>query len=139
MEAIDWAYAYCTNHSNLDAGRIVLAGLSNGGIGVSRAACRTPDRYRGLIYISGVMEDDVMTSPEFLREKAEKHVLVIHGGQDERIPLRYIEHTLAGLPVSIAVETHFHPDEDHFLFLSKREEVLETVFRWLTAHASTKD
>ncbi len=68
METIDWAYAYCAKHSELDAGRVVLAGLSNGGIGVSRAVSRNPGRYRGLLYISGVMEEDVMASPSYLQK-----------------------------------------------------------------------
>ena len=58
METIDWAYTYCINHLELDAQHILLAGLSNGGIGVSRAASRNPTRYQALLYISSVMEED---------------------------------------------------------------------------------
>lgn len=131
MEAIDWAYAYCTNRSELDPGHIVLAGLSNGGIGVSRAVCRNPGRYCGLLYISAVMEEDVMASPAYLQGCKEKPVLVVHGGQDERIPLKYVEQPLARLSGKVAVETKYYPGEDHFLFLSKRAEVLDDVFHWM--------
>jgi predicted esterase len=128
MEAIDWACSYCTNHSELDAGRIVLVGLSNGGIGVSRAVCQNSGRLRGLIYISGVMEGDVMASPSFIQGCKGKSVLVIHGDQDERIPLKYVEQTLAGLTGTAVVKTKYYANEDHFLFLSRRDEVLEDVF-----------
>jgi hypothetical protein len=128
MEAIDWAYGYCTNHSELDAGRIVLAGLSNGGIGVSRAVCQNSGRFRGLIYISGVMEGEVMASPGFMQGCKGKSVLVIHGDQDERIPLKYVEEPLAGLTGTVAVKTKYYANEDHLLFLSRRAEVLEDVF-----------
>jgi len=128
MEALDWAYAYCTNHSALDAGRIVLAGLSNGGIGVSRAVCQNPGRFRGLLYISAVMEAEVMASPAFSQGCQGKPMLVLHGGEDERIPLQYVEQPLAGLIGTAAVKTKFYAGEDHFLFLSRRVEVLEEVF-----------
>ncbi|HUR45143.1 MAG TPA: hypothetical protein VMZ27_04625, partial [Candidatus Saccharimonadales bacterium] len=128
MEAIDWAYSYCTNHSELDADRIVLVGLSNGGIGVSRAVCQNSGRFRGLVYISGVMEGDVMASPRFMQGCKGKPVLVIHGDQDERIPLKYVEEPLRGLTATVAVKTKYYADEDHFLFLSRRAEVLEDVF-----------
>lgn len=131
MEAIEWASGYCTNHPELDASRIVLAGQSNGGLGVSRAVCRNPDRYRGLIYISGVMESDVMNSAAYLQACKGKPVLVIHGGQDERIPLKYVEQPLAGLSGKVVVEKKYYSEEDHFLFLSKRAEMLEDVFGWI--------
>jgi len=115
----------------LDAGRIVLAGLSNGGIGVSRAVCQNSERFRGLIYISGVMESAVMESPSFLQSCKGKPVLVIHGDQDERIPLKYVEQRLAGLTGKVEVKTKYYPSEDHFLFLSRRAEVMEDVFSWM--------
>jgi len=130
-EAIDWAYAYCTNHSELDAGRIVLAGLSNGGIGVSQAVCQNSARFRGLIYISAVLQNDVMSSPAFLQGCKGKSALVIHGDQDERIPLKYVEQPLAALAGNAEVKTKYYPGEDHFLFFSRRAEVLADVFSWM--------
>jgi predicted esterase len=132
LEAIDWAYDYCTNHPALDAERIVLAGLSNGGRGVSRAVCQNPGRYRGLIYISGVIESEVLASPAFIEGCKGKSVLVIHGEEDERIPLKYVEQSLAGLTCTAGVKTRYYASEDHFLFFSRRAEVLDDVLRWMT-------
>jgi predicted esterase len=134
MEAIDWAYAYCTNQSEFDSGRIVLAGLSNGAIGVSRAVCQDSGRFRGLIYISPVMEADVMASPAFMQGCKGKPLLVIHGDQDERIPLKYVEQPLAGLTGTAAVTTRYYANEDHFLFLSRRTDVLNDMFNWMAPH-----
>jgi pimeloyl-ACP methyl ester carboxylesterase len=131
MAAIDWAYDYCAKHSELDAGRIVLAGLSNGGLGVSRAVCRNSGRFRGLIYISAVLEGDVLASPAFMQACKGKLVLVIHGDQDERIPVGYVKQHWAGLTGTAAVKTSYYADEDHFLFLARRAEVFNDVFSWM--------
>lgn len=131
MEAIDTAYEYCARHPGLDAQRIVLAGLSNGGIGVSRALCLNPQRYRGLIYISPVLEPDVVGSPVFAQACAGKPILVLHGDEDERIPRRYVEEPLRSLAGKVSVEAKYFPGEDHFLILSKRDEVLEEVRKWI--------
>ncbi len=124
VEMVDTAYDYIAHHAELDASRVVLAGLSNGGIGVSRAFCRTPERYKGLIYISAVMEEEVMASQEFVKACVGKRILALHGDQDERIPLRYVKGPLASLSAKVEVQTQFYSGEDHFLFLSKRDELL---------------
>jgi predicted esterase len=131
MEAIDIAYEYCRRHPELDSQRIILAGLSNGGIGVSRAMCLNPERYCGLVYISPVLEPDVVGSPVFLQACAGKPILVLHGDEDERIPRRYVEEPLRSLAGKVSVEAKYYAGEDHFLILSKRDEVLEQVGKWM--------
>jgi len=131
MEAIDAAYDYCLHHPDLDVTRLALAGLSNGGIGVSRAFVRNPERYRALIYISAVMEPDVMGSAAFQQACLGKPVLVLHGEQDERIPLRYVQGSLALLGSKANIKTNIYPGEDHFLFLSKRDEISADIAQWL--------
>ena len=128
LDANDSAYDYCRHTPELDADRVILAGLSNGAIGVSREACRNPGRYRGLIYISAVMEPDVMSSTAFQQGCKDKPVLVLHGDQDERIPRKFVELPLRGLPARVTAK--FYPDEDHFLFFSKSAEVMEDIFDW---------
>jgi pimeloyl-ACP methyl ester carboxylesterase len=133
MGAIDAAYEYCARHPELDARRVVLAGLSNGGIGVSRAMCMHPERYRGLVYISPVLEPEVVGSPVFVQACAGKPVLVLHGDEDERIPRRYVEEPLRSLGGKVSVTAKYYPGEDHFLILSKRDDVLEEVAKWMNA------
>ncbi len=131
MEVIDVAYEYCAHHPELDTNRIILAGLSNGGIGVSRGMCLHADRYCGLVYISPVLEPDVVGSPVFVQACAGKPILVLHGDQDDRIPRKYVEEPLKSLAGKVSVDAHYFPGEDHFLILSKRDEVLEQVGKWM--------
>lgn len=131
MEAIDAGYQYCAGHPDLDAQHIVLAGLSNGGIGVSRAMCLHPDRYWGLVYISPVLEPDILGSLVFVQACAGKSILVLHGDEDDRIPRKYVEEPLKSLAGKISVEAKYFPGEDHFLILSKRDAVLEEVGNWM--------
>jgi len=116
----------------LDVSRIYLAGLSNGGTGVSRAALDIPDRFRGLIYISGVIEPSVVTSDAFLEGWEGKPVLVVHGEADRRIPVAGVRSTVGKMEAGgIAVSYVEYPDEDHFLFLARLDEVLDNVAGWL--------
>jgi dipeptidyl aminopeptidase/acylaminoacyl peptidase len=80
------------------------------------------------------MEGDVMASPAFIQGCKGKSVLVIHGDQDERIPLKYVEQPLAALTGTAAVKTRYYAREDHFLFLSRPAEVLNDVFNWMAYH-----
>jgi pimeloyl-ACP methyl ester carboxylesterase len=129
MEAVDAAYRACLQQPDVDPKRIVLAGLSNGGLGVSRAASLNPARYQGLIYLSAVLEPEVVNSAAFRQGCAGKPVLVIHGSEDERIPRLFIDPVLADLPLKI--QTKFYPHEDHFLILSRRSEVMADIARWM--------
>ncbi len=49
----------------IDAGRVYLAGLSDGGKGVTRTAAAHPDHYRGLIYLSPTMLLAELGAPAF--------------------------------------------------------------------------
>jgi pimeloyl-ACP methyl ester carboxylesterase len=116
----------------LDGDRIYLVGLSNGGTGVSRVASEMPERFRGLVYISGVIESSIVTDHSFLRDWRDRPVLVIHGGADRRIPVSTARLAVAGME-SGGVDVSYveYPDEDHFLFLSRLEEVLQDVSMWM--------
>ena len=131
LEAIEAAYDYCKGLQAVDSNQIYLAGLSNGAIGVSREVSAHPERYHGIIYISGVMEPDVMAGPGFVNGCIEKPILVLHGEQDERIPPPFIRDTIALLPGSMHIETHFIPDQDHFLILDAFDTVDQTVSHWM--------
>jgi pimeloyl-ACP methyl ester carboxylesterase len=116
----------------LDDDHIYLIGLSNGGTGVSRVASEMPERFRGLAYISGVVESSIVTSDSFLGDWRGRPVLVVHGGVDRRIPVSTARLAVAGME-SGGVDVSYveYSDEDHFLFLSRLEEVLQDVSKWL--------
>lgn len=126
--AVERALALATRELPIDGTRIYLAGISNGATGVSRAAARNPALYRGLVFLSPVLEPEIVCSAEFIRGWKDRPVLVVHGEDDERIPKASIDAAVesmhqAGVPVKYLL----YPREDHFLFLSKLDNVLEDV------------
>ncbi|MCP4695741.1 MAG: alpha/beta fold hydrolase [Gammaproteobacteria bacterium] len=133
VATIEAARQYCIQHPELDEKRIILAGLSNGGLGVSRAASLNPHAYQGLLYISGVMERNVLISPEFVQGWKKRPVFIIHGSQDARIPKDYVDRRILDLyHNNIRPEVKFYDDEDHFLFFSKRFEMMEEIHQWIS-------
>jgi predicted esterase len=119
---------------NLDKDRMYLAGLSNGGLGVSLSAKATPELYRGLIFISPVMETGVINSKTFQAAWAGRPMIVVTGEADERVPIGYVDEQVKHLQEGgISVSYLKYPDEDHFLFFSELESVLKDISGWLSA------
>jgi predicted esterase len=117
----------------IDPARVYLAGLSNGGLGVSRAAFADPDRYRGLIFISPVIDINIVDGKTFLDQWRDRPVLVIAGEADERIPYDYVTKRITLLKAAgVDVTQSAYPGEDHFLFFSQADNVLNDISQWLT-------
>lgn len=117
---------------DLDASRIVLAGLSNGGLGVSRGAIEFPDALRGLIYVSPVIEPSRVGGEAFTRAWKGRPVLVLHGEEDDRIPMEYVEEAVAGMKGGgVNVTFRRYVGEEHWLFFSRRKEIAAVVAGWL--------
>jgi predicted esterase len=132
LEAIEGARQHCIDHPRMDGKRIILAGLSNGGMGVSRAASTTPAAYAGLVFISPVIERDAIGTKRFLNGWNGRRVLVLHGSIDRRIPLQYVEKAVALLEEhGVNVESKFYADEDHFLLFSAWNQVSSDIAAWI--------
>jgi pimeloyl-ACP methyl ester carboxylesterase len=115
----------------LDEKRVYLAGLSNGGLGVTSLAAIYPERFRGLIFLSPVMAESV-DQRSFHEHWAGRPVLVVTGETDERIPVKYVSDRVGRmLSGGVAVEYITFPGEDHFLFFSQRTRVLNAISEWL--------
>lgn len=135
VDAIERARQYCVSNPRFDPSRIYLAGLSNGGIGVSLGATRSPNSYRGLIYISPVLDPDVLQTNEFRTTWKDKPILVIHGDSDNRIGINYVSRTVGTLEKNgLHVEHEFYPGQTHFLFFTIREKVLARIAEWLSTN-----
>lgn len=119
--------------ANIDENQLYLAGLSNGGSGVSQLALTAPKMFQGLIFLSPVMDTNIVDSAPFQTAWANRPVLVISGEADKRIPIRYVEDRVANMEQSnINITTAIYPKEDHFLVFSQPESVMQTVAEWLT-------
>jgi pimeloyl-ACP methyl ester carboxylesterase len=99
--------------------RIFLAGLSNGAIGTSRLADEYKKELSGLILISGADPNATIT---------ELPVLVIHGRNDERIPVSLMEEYVAAAGQEATYRLF---EGDHFLLLKQADQVQEIIINWL--------
>lgn len=135
VEAANRALDDAATVVKLDSDRIYLAGLSNGGLGVSRLAATSPERFQGLIFLSPVMDTRYVDSVEFLDDWRGRPVLVITGEVDRRVPVSYVESRVSGLQNGgVDVSYVSYPGEDHFLFFSQLISVLDDVSLWLSEH-----
>lgn len=119
-----------------DPDRIVLAGLSNGGRGVTRALVEHPERWAGVMLLSAVAEPSVL-SPEPGSSLsswtcAGKPALVLHGGADDRVPLAMADAAAQALTEhGCAVTRHVDDARDHFSVLSHAADARDVVTAWL--------
>lgn len=130
--AIERARQWCAAQPGFDAKRIYLAGISNGGRGLVRAASEHPDAYAGLISVSGYWEPDKVSQGDFLQAWNRRPVLLIQGSDDLCVPtsgvrgVRDLFH-LNGVDAEY-VEIH---GADHFMFFTHREKAMEVIVEWL--------
>lgn len=122
----------------LDMNRIHLAGLSNGGLGVSRvAASGLGKRFRSLIFLSAVCDEAAIATNAFQEQWLGKPVLIITGTDDDRVPLDYVGGYVSSMRISGArIEMSTYEGADHFLFFSHRDRCLEQLARWFTRYSA---
>jgi pimeloyl-ACP methyl ester carboxylesterase len=117
---------------DIDENRIFLAGLSNGGLGLSQLAETHPEMFQGLIFFSPVMNTSIVDGSSFQTAWANRPVLVITGTDDRRIPLAYVETRVDKMAAGgVDVSSVIVPDEDHFLFFSQPDRIVNEMTRWL--------
>jgi predicted esterase len=117
----------------IDLSHVHLAGLSNGGLGVSYvAASEAGRRFHSLIFLSPVCDEAALGSQAFSIQGRDKPVLIITGQDDDRVPLPFVV-TCAGIMKSAGarVEMSAYAGADHFLVFSHRERFLEQMSDWL--------
>ena len=119
---------YIISNPRLNSSQKYIAGLSNGGIGVLNELQRSGSEYKACILISAVTDEHILNSTSFKNETKAVPFLLIHGSQDERIPAilsREAEKTLK------LQEKHVSSliinDGDHFVFFSKRFEIINNI------------
>jgi pimeloyl-ACP methyl ester carboxylesterase len=96
---------------------VVLAGLSNGGIGASRLALRVRASLSGLVLVSGCDPDAPAVAVP---------TLVVHGANDRRIPAA-VGRACAEHDGADYVEL----DSGHFMLVDRDEALVRAVRTWL--------
>ncbi len=136
LRAVEAALDDAAKSVPLDMNQVHLAGLSNGGLGVSRvASSELGKRFRSLIFISGVCDDPAIDAGAFANQWGGKPVLIITGEADDRVPFSYVNRYASSMRDSGAlVEMHSYEDADHFLFFSHRDRCLRQLSDWLKLH-----
>ncbi len=118
--------------AQIDQKKIYLAGLSNGGRGVSRLAGQFPDKFKGLIYISPVIEPHLLNTKIFIDQWLKKPILIISGNEDDRIPIQSIEdQTKKWMSSNMDITLHLYPHEDHFLIFNQTQNIFEIISAWI--------
>lgn len=137
LTEISGALDYCRGRPDFDDQRIFLAGLSNGGAGVTFAAPSLADKIAGRIYLSPVIDPEALGAPNYGAAAGRSPVLVVTGADDNRVPTDYVERGVAALrKTGVSVEYQVIPNEDHFLLFSQTDQVMSLVGDWLKKQAA---
>ncbi len=118
----------------VDPTHVYLAGLSNGGRGMTRTLRNGPARYRGLLFVSAVIEPRVLDEGPLDPSWRGVPALVLHGERDDRIPLDYADEGVAALrDQGLDVRYVTLAREDHYLIFTDTPRVLREADAWLDA------
>jgi pimeloyl-ACP methyl ester carboxylesterase len=125
--AVERARRHAVETLGADSTRVFLAGLSNGGRGITRALAANGDAYRAVIAISAVLETELIDVRVSVRAR-NMPALVVYGTEDDRIPTSHETQGAAALAgAGLRVRSHAYEGEDHFLLFSRRVEVLDEI------------
>ncbi len=124
VEAVERARLDASARWPIDPDRVYLGGISDGGVGVTRSGSAHPDRYRALIYVSPTMHLDELAAPGYVNGWRGRPILVLQGGRDRNVPRSTVDPAVDLLRrQGAAVDYRVFPDEDHFLFFSRRDAI----------------
>ena len=134
-EAFDRAMLAAGKHVRVALENVHVAGLSNGGLAVSQLASVRGLRLRSVIFLSPVFDGERIGSNDFALQCRTRPMLVLTGGEDDRIPLGYVESAVGVIAGAGAVPSlDVVPAANHFLLFSHRERAVATLVDWLSHH-----
>lgn len=133
LAAIERARRYLVGRTPCDPNRVVLACLSNGGRGATRALVAGAESYRGVVFISAVIEPRVLENSAWEAHWRGRPMLVIHGAVDDRIPVDYLDEGVGMFrEAGVDVTQRIVPREDHFLIFTRPALVFDEIARWMS-------
>jgi predicted esterase len=118
-----------------DKSKLLAIGLSNGAKGIN-ALIATPigESLLGVVYISPAFSFPQMLQPSFLINIRKKPALILHGTIDDRVPLNFVEQAAIHLKnLTAVVQLKTWENEDHFLLLSRHEELHDMISNWVVS------
>lgn len=117
----------------LDATRMHLMGLSNGGLGVSQIAAAEGGRFSSLVFLSPVFDEGALSSLSFASKWRGREVLVMSGVDDKRTPIDYVSREVGAMREDgVRVDLEPYEGADHFLFFSHTDAVQARLETWLS-------
>lgn len=139
-EVVKEVLRYCAGQPHCDNSQIYLGGISDGGIGVGRTIAQLDQKWAGVVWISPVIEKEIITKPEFRQRAANLPMLVVHGGADDLVSFDIIKDLAEQMRKNGAsVATSYYPKEDHFLLFSQPNEVTDKMAAWLKSLSGEQD
>jgi len=130
-EMLRWLDGVIREDPMCDVERVFVVGLSNGGTGVIRWASVLPETYCGLVMVSAVMKNT--DSPEFVSTVNRRSILVVYGGEDNRIRPEYVEDAVVRMKEKgLQVRAICYREDDHVLVLSARNRLQADLLSWMS-------
>lgn len=130
VETISWIQGLIKSDERCDESSVYVVGLSNGGTGVVRWAEALPGTFRGLVFISPVMQGT--DTKGFAAAVGDERLLIVHGSSDTRIPSDYVKECVARMTRrGLAVTSLSYDHEDHCLILSSKSRLHRDMFSWM--------
>ncbi|MEF2175049.1 MAG: hypothetical protein V3575_01150 [Candidatus Absconditabacteria bacterium] len=104
---------------------VILIGISNGGLGISRAIYFDKNNiFPKIIYISAVMENEMIQSKEFANNVQNKLVSIITGKVDDRVDYSNTKLLTKYFP---NISTLFVENGDHFILLNEEKLLSQEI------------
>jgi hypothetical protein len=124
----------------VDPSRVWLGGISDGGVGVTRASTDRRGEYRGLIYVSPTLRPAEIDAPGFAASWRGRPILVLQGGRDWSVTPASVDRGVAALRAAGAEVTDVRfAEEGHFLFFARTAAIGDRLAAWMAAPASAGD
>lgn len=116
----------------IDPRAVHLLGLSNGGLGVSRAGRLLSPKLASLTFLCPVLDEGATNSDDFLRQWRGRPIQLLSGALDDRIPAAYLAtHAALWQAAEIRLRQRVVADGDHFLIFNQRQLVVQQLVEWL--------
>ena len=130
--AIAQAREFCIQHPDIDEEKLVLAGISEAGIGVLHEAAVAPHEWEKLLLISPFIEQQTINSQLFIDGWRDRKAMIITGELDTSASGKSIRAAQATMEsFEMRLTTHYLPSGDPFLFLSEWSSVQKLIQPWL--------